>query len=228
MLLKDPPSAFKVPVKDREGLVRDLVYVSKEDYDAVSKHKWHLYCSKTQKNKYAVGKVGKVNISMHVFLYGYPEKSMKVDHIGGNGLINTRVNLRAATSCQNNQNRIIDKTATSSSFTGVTRHGDCWTARCEKQYIGYFKTETAAAVAYDKYALVAFGPGTKTNGLVKPQDVEVLSISDCVSHRAESTLPRFIKAKGNKFIAVVTYNGVRYVSKSVATVAGAKKELLTI
>ena len=50
----------------------------------------------------------------------------------------------------NRENQIysIDKTKTSSSFTGVTRKNSGWQAQANRQYLGIFATEEEANLAY--------------------------------------------------------------------------------
>lgn len=85
-----------------------------------------------------------------------------VDHIDGNGLNNTRVNLRVANSTENARNTRLRKDNTSG-FKGVTWHkkNRKWRAVIKvdggQKHLGMFDTLEAAYAAYCKAALHYFG-----------------------------------------------------------------------
>lgn len=91
----------------------------------------------------------------------------RIDHRDGNGLNNTRANLRAATSAENNHNRR-SNIGTTSIYKGVCRiPADRWRAyiwvRSRQHSLGCFVSETAAARAYDAAAREAFGAYARVN-----------------------------------------------------------------
>lgn len=100
---------------------------------------------------------------LHTFLTGWPE----VDHIDGDGLNNTRTNLRPATRSQNNGNA--RRRLNISGYKGVSwqKRDRIWYARIQlhgqKRYLGGFKTAEDAARAYDAAALEVFGAFARTN-----------------------------------------------------------------
>ena len=135
--------------------------VDAEDYERLSKYKWHV--DKGDSTYYAArGIVGK-NFRMHREILNAPE-GLVVDHRNHNGLDNRRENLRLCTVAENNMNRRPSKRANKSSrFKCVS-----WDKR-RKRYqayiqqngktvrIGRFKSEVAAAKAYDEKAKELFG-----------------------------------------------------------------------
>lgn len=84
--------------------------VDDQDYDFVSQFNWHIV--KDGKTFYARRSVmvgGKQKaIIMHREILNAP-KGVDVDHVNGDGLLNTRSNLRLATASQNQMNRSMDR-----------------------------------------------------------------------------------------------------------------------
>jgi HNH endonuclease/AP2 domain len=95
-------------------------------------------------------------------------RSEQVDHINGNGLDNRRSNLRLATKRQNQQNRQ-RRINGSSIYKGVSlfKRDGTWKSQINidglQKHIGYFKTQEAAARAYDAAALKHFGEFARIN-----------------------------------------------------------------
>lgn len=105
---------------------------------------------------------------MHRLLLGLPGgRFPETDHIDGNGLNNTRGNLRIVNRSVNMQNR--RKMKSRSRFTGVkpNSNGLRWCARIYHNdkpiLLGTHDTEEQAAMAYDKAALALFGPQCRLN-----------------------------------------------------------------
>lgn len=98
------------------------VYVDDSDYDKVMTKNWSLKCDRT--NLYAHCSVNengvKTSITLHRFILADQlSDNMVVDHIDGNGLNNSRANLRIVNRCENARNRKLMSTNTSG-FAGVT------------------------------------------------------------------------------------------------------------
>lgn len=147
-----------------------VAYVSDEDYERLSKYRWYLRRSKNNRKLYAQTKVRHgnswVTVQMH-HLVLRPQKGMMIDHRDGNGLNNTRENLRECSSFENQRNRksAIDS---SSQYLGVLKLPDGrWKASIKpnrKQIgLGYYKTEEEAAIAYDVASVHYYGEYANPN-----------------------------------------------------------------
>lgn len=97
-------------------------------------------------------------IRMHRFLLNV-SPGILVDHRDGNGLNNTRANLRIASIAENNRNR--KAISARAGFKGVRAVGPKWRAEIrrgtDRLHLGMFSTPTEAAIAYDAAALDLFG-----------------------------------------------------------------------
>lgn len=138
----------------------------------VMEHRWHAIRSRRNgQGHYAMHNVyspqGYTRLYMHRVIL-CPNDDMQVDHIDGDGLNNTRANLRQATNTLNQANRR-KLPGTSSRFKGVYRHrGEKrWTARIvvnrKKVYLGCFADEVDAGVAYDNAARLLWGEFARPN-----------------------------------------------------------------
>jgi hypothetical protein len=91
-----------------------------------------------------------------------------VDHINGNTMDNSRLNLRICTQSQNAKNRSKSTKSASSKYKGVHWHRG-WMASIrvnyKRIYLGVFKTEEAAAMAYNNAAVRYHGEFAKVNQL---------------------------------------------------------------
>lgn len=126
--------------------------------DAPQVGKWNWYAWKTDRRVYAIRTCrsgGKQRtVLLHRSIMGETD-GLEVDHLDGDGLNNRRGNLRLATKSQNQMNARKRKTS-AAKFKGVTFEGrrQKWVTRICKNgaitHLGYFKCQTAAAVAYAK------------------------------------------------------------------------------
>ena len=139
--------------------------VDDEDFERINQYKWHAtkagntyYASHSTWNS---SRKRKSAIFMHRIILRAP-KGMCVDHINGNGLDNRKINLRLCTAQQNSQYRPHHNLG-SSQYHGVHWHKKKkrWQSLIETKgkctFIGLFKTEEGAALAYDKKAKELFG-----------------------------------------------------------------------
>ncbi len=153
--------------------------VDDEDYEYLSQFKWAAW--KGKKTFYANRSIRRnrrtITFSMHRIIMNTP-KGLHVDHIDHNGLNNQKSNLRNCTRIQNNQNCAIRE---GKRFKGIThetvikKNGKRYeyiTARIavngKDRRLGYFKTEEAAARAYDNAAKLYYGEFACLNFNDKP------------------------------------------------------------
>jgi len=152
-----------------------VAIVDDEDYERVARFKWFAtreMCGgvatwramrKRRRSEGAGGPVG-----LHRQVIDAP-RGIRVDHKDGDGLNNTRENLRLASAQQNAQNRRRKSPWKTSRFRGVTWHKKDrrWRARIRVALVpgeatrlvelGGFLREEDAAAAYDRAALTYFG-----------------------------------------------------------------------
>jgi hypothetical protein len=129
-----------------------VALIDDEDFERVSQYKW---CAFESGNTFyamrRVGrKIGKGMMQMHRFILATPSH-LQTDHIDRDGLNNQKINLRAVTPRQNQQNL---RNGKSSRFPGV-----CWNKRSKSwmayfwfrgrvRHLGYFKNEDDAHAMY--------------------------------------------------------------------------------
>jgi len=98
---------------------------------------------------------------------------MYQDHIDGNIWNNCRNNFRPATFPQNGMNKHKYNKNATSKFKGVyyrkDRPNSPWKAEACHQFLGSFKTEIEAAIAYNNYVKKRFGEFAVLN-IIPPQD----------------------------------------------------------
>jgi hypothetical protein len=146
--------------------------VDDEDYNVLSKLKWHLQPNKKKEyaahsRSYSTKSGGRSceTILMHKFITG----RRGADHRDGNGLNNQKHNLRKATASQNNMNKGKMSVPCTSKYKGVSFYKITgkWVAsicvKGKRYHLGYFDKEIDAARAYNKAALLYHGNFARLN-----------------------------------------------------------------
>jgi hypothetical protein len=186
-----------------------IAIVDAEDAALVAGHRWSAF--KARGKVYAVRtRVEKPRmVFMHRLILGAPQ-GITVDHVDGDGLNNTRANLRLATVAQNCRNTPKKRDASSTSrYKGVGYRAteQSWRAKItvnrKRVYLGNFHSEMDAARAYDAAARRYFGEFALLNFPGEP----AISLEEALSR----TRSKLAEPKG--FRGVTAYrDGRRWLS----------------
>ena len=155
----------------KEKYIKGYAMVDDEDYEWLNGFRWNYSRYVTRAGLISEGDKHRKTISMHKQImekyngsYGY---DVKTDHINGNTLNNQKSNLRLCTCQENGMNR--KNTVRSSRYKGVRWKGNRpgWEANIffngKTIYIGYYKDEIKAALAYNEKAKELFGEYARLN-----------------------------------------------------------------
>lgn len=142
-----------------------------DDFENISRFKWYVHKGYSKwyasRSEWQSGSKRQRQIFMHNVIFGDIPSKHFVDHHNGDGLDNRRFNYRIATRGQNRGNA--KKTAnrfgtpTSSKYKGVCwdKNNKRWHAHIRTKekftYLGLYKREEDAAMAYNFAALEYFG-----------------------------------------------------------------------
>jgi hypothetical protein len=140
---------FKLPLRNHSKEIIDYTYVSEEDYDILSKIKWHK-----DDSGYAQGTINKKSRRLHIYIMikildNEINSKIKIDHIDNNRLNN----LRFVTDSENNRNRK-KKENCSSNYIGVnlSKIYNKWKSAItinKKTIFAYYNNEYHAAHQYN-------------------------------------------------------------------------------
>lgn len=142
--------------------------VDNGDFDAVNRWKW--FARKTGRNLwYAVRSTKNPTgtVYMHRQIMGFTNEPVEVDHRDGNGLNNTRNNLRSSTTLENSRGYRSMRLRKTVNYRGVTFKRRKFRARItfngQELYLGTFPRADLAAIAYDRAAKKYFGDFAQLN-----------------------------------------------------------------
>ncbi len=158
----------EIPLSGKSGYGLFAI-VDDEDYEELSKYKWHAFKSRPTSATYAIRNPPnkKTTRRMHRLIMN-PKKGEQVDHINGNGLDNRKSNLRICTNTQNQYNRKLNR-RNKTGYKGVHWNKEKCKYRASIRhnkklvFIGDFNSPIEAAKAYDEKALELFAEFAKTN-----------------------------------------------------------------
>lgn len=141
------------------------IIVSRKDYKVLKSFEW--YVSKIGNQHYVTRFENYRNIYMHRQIMEFP-KGMVVDHRNGNGLDNTRRNLRICSIADNVRNCKTVRRNNKSGYRGVSVHkSGKWQSAImvnrRSIKLGICDNPADAAKLYDKAAKKYFGRFAKTN-----------------------------------------------------------------
>ena len=153
--------------------------VEDEDYRAFNlwDYKWYPNISKSG-TVYARAKKNGKQVFLHRLIMGLENapRSDMVDHIDGNGLNNSRTNLRITDNSGNQHNRRKSLSAKyTSTYKGVklcsNNKTNPWEAGInlsgKRKYLGCYRTQEEAALSYNKAAIEYFGDMAYLN-IIRP------------------------------------------------------------
>jgi hypothetical protein len=136
--------------------------IDDDDLPLIGRYRW--YAAESRGQWYAFS-VNHPPIKMHQLLLP-PRDGMTPDHIDGDGLNNTRGNLRLATRLQQRMNTGKRRGAKHSAYKGVTLDRGAWCAEIKingRRIRKRARTEVEAATIYNALALVHFGDFARLN-----------------------------------------------------------------
>ena len=159
-------SPYRIPLRNRAGIIIEFSLVEKDDFDRVNAYKWHL------SGGYANSTINGRNIRMHHFVFKRPKEDHVIDHINQDKLDNRMSNLRETTRAGNTNNISKTNMNTSSKFKGVNlvKHKSCFRARYDDLLLYYGKDERQAAIMYDIYTYQQFGEHANNNKLISYEE----------------------------------------------------------
>lgn len=154
-----------IQLNQRKGVKGFVSKVDDEDYEILSKYKWHTNKSKSG-SIYARSGIGFIHR-----LVMKANKGQIIDHVDRDGLNNQKSNLRFCNRSQNACNKKSKQNGTSKYFGVYRQLNYNWISRITYNrrlyYLGTFKIELNAALAYNKKAIELHGEFARLNIIKK-------------------------------------------------------------
>ena len=194
--------------------------IDEQDFDRINQYKWRSVILGKSKTPYAVSSHFGRTVYMHRLVMN-AHKETVIDHIDGNGLNNSRDNLRFVTYSQNNMNQPI-RCDNTSGHKGIN-----WCKDREKYQVyinidrkrkslGRYKTLEEAIYVRDQAAKVHYGEYARENSSL-PEDAEITP---------QRAIPRTLRRTGSNNSSGktgVTKHGDKW--KATITVDGRVKQI---
>ena len=163
--------------KNGKGLV---TLVSDEDYEELNKFFWgvtktkiNMYVSRgsTYKEKTLLNYPNVVLMHRQIFNLIPGNQNIQVDHADHDGLNNQRTNIRKCSAAENSYNK--RPFGTVSTYKGISKcsEGKYQTHlqfKGKRITMGYFETETEAALTYNELAIKFYGEFAHLNIIIDP------------------------------------------------------------
>ena len=145
-----------------------VAIVDAQDFERLARFKW--FANRNSGIFYARRTISingrKTVILMHRYILGLKPGDLQVDHRDGDGLNNTRANLRLATRSENQRN-CGKRSKNTSGYKGVSKRRQTWMVQIglhgKKYHLGAFSSPIDAAFVYDAAALKMHGEFARTN-----------------------------------------------------------------
>lgn len=189
-------SPYRIPLRNRVGVIIEFALVEINDFERVNAHKWHL------SGGYANSTINGRNIRMHHFVFKRPQEDHVIDHLNQDKLDNRMSNLRETTRSGNTNNISKINMNTSSQFKGVNFHKQSsrFRSRYDDIQLYYGNDERQAAVMYDIYTFQQFGEHANNNKLISYEDaMKHDKIERKEKQQYERHLPKYISMEQNLF-----------------------------
>jgi hypothetical protein len=143
----------------------EKILIDTQDFECVIKHSWCV-----SKTGYAVANISGKVTKLHRFLLSV-NKNQIIDHINGNPLDNTRINLRICTNAQNTKNNKLSKNA-SMPYSGIkitksNKYKARITVNFKEIHLGCFNTLDEAICARKNAELKYYGEFAPSLGAFK-------------------------------------------------------------
>jgi hypothetical protein len=224
-------SPFRIPLRNRQGVIIEFTLVDKDDFERVNKYRWFLHSG-----GYAQGTVEKKTTYLHQFVFKKPEKGNVIDHINQDKLNNENSNLREVSRSENSHNikKKNNNRELTSQFKGIywDKRDKKWISQCRSNKktvnLGSFKTQEDAAKQYDIYTFKVFGKNANNNNLVEYKDTLDATIGDLIaklSNKYDTPKNICFHKTHNKYYARKEYNKKIYKGSMRATIDEALKDL---
>ncbi len=144
---------------------QNIVQVDDQDYEYLNQFRWCYMKGYAGRSYTCTNK--RTTSLMHRMIMGV-SRGQEIDHVDLNKLNNQKSNLRICTRSTNMAN-IAKRIKTTSRYKGVywNKRARKWCAQIEYQqknyHLGYFTSESQAALAYNKQAQILFGAFARLN-----------------------------------------------------------------